>query len=451
MGMMTTREAALWCDGEMRGAETPILRVTTDSRQIQPGDLFVALRGEHFDGLQFAPAALAAGAAAVMVSGEAKAKLEPAVVVADTRIALGRLASGWRMRMPATVVAITGSSGKTTVKEMLAALLRAQTGDDAVLATVGNLNNDIGLPLTLLGVRQQHAFAVLEAGMNHAGELAWLSEIAQPDLVLVNNAGSAHIGLLGSAEAVARAKGELVEASPARAIVVLNADDRFYPLWCGMAGTRRIVSFGMNAQATVAGSWVATGAGGKLQVRLDQDTFELPLPLAGRHNAMNALAAIAAAYALGVESTAMRAGLARVHLPKGRLQLGHAAHGSRLIDDSYNANPESVRAAIDVLCGFSGTRILVLGDMGELGTYSDEAHHAIGQYAREAGIEAVYALGTASRATVAAFGDRGEHFSDAHALAQAVQARLDAQTTVLVKGSRFMGMERVVNLLEEND
>ncbi len=449
MKALTTGYIAQWAGGIRRGVEVECHRVTTDSRDVQPGDLFIALRGEKFDGHAFAARALQAGAVAVMVEDGAGLDLEPSVVVRDTRQALGRLAAGWRGNLPVRVALITGSSGKTTVKEMLAAMLRAQAGEAAVLATRGNRNNEIGLPLTLLELRAGHSFAVLEAGMNHAGELAWLTEVAQPDLVLVNNAGSAHIGLLGSAEAVARAKGEIVGASPAGARVVLNADDRFFSLWRTMAGAREVCSFGFAAAADVRGIWDGQGLLQVSGLATGVETFNLALP--GRHNAANALAALAAAAELGVALPAMRAGLASVRLPHGRLEFLPGRNGARLIDDSYNANPESVRAAIAVLAACSGKRILVFGDMGELGEQGAAAHRAVGEQAHAAGIDALYALGEASRASVEAFGIGGRHFASVEELAGDLAGQMDATTTVLVKGSRFMAMERVAALLGETN
>lgn len=454
MNRLTTSQIAEATGGVLRGAETGCHRVCTDSRTLQTGDLYVALRGDRFDGHQFSQAALDAGAAAVMVDARSAPVTGPAVVVEDTRLALGQLAAYWRKRMPARLIAITGSSGKTTVKDMLSAILSAAVGENQVWATQGNFNNDIGMPLTLLGLCPHHQFGVIEMGMNHAGELAYLVGLAQPEVVLINNAGSAHIGILGSPEAVARAKGEIILGAPAQAIVVLNADDRYTQLWRDFAGQRQVVAFsiredsGKTAQVHAVACLLYEDRS-DIKIRLFDTELAICLPVPGRHNVMNALAALAAAQVLGISIHAMRTGLEGFHAPKGRLQFKTGKHGTRLFDDTYNANPESMRAAIDVLASSPGIRILVMGDMGELGEAGVTAHADIGRYAKACHVDSLYALGEASQAAVTQFGASAQHFNDADALVQALSAHLGDNVTLLVKGSRFMHMERVVEQLEE--
>lgn len=448
MSMMTIAAAAQAIGAQVRGAAT-FARVTTDSRQIQPGDLFVALRGEKFDGHQFAQAALDAGAAAVMVDEQGAAGITPAAVVADTRLALGRLAAYWRRQMPARIVGVTGSSGKTSVKEMLAAILRAAAGENAVLATQGNLNNDIGMPLTLLRLRSEHQYGVIEMGMNHAGEIDYLTRLAQPDVALINNAGTAHIGMLGSVAAIAAAKGEILAGLPDQGIAVINADDEFASLWRQLAGTHTVMDFGLRHAQAVRGSYVAYADHNDMQIMTAEMNLAVRLPVLGEHNVMNALAAATAAVALDISGAAIVNGLQGYKGVYGRLQRKHAINGAVLIDDSYNANPDSAKAAIQVLAAAAGTRLLVLGDMGELGVDAAAMHAEIGKFAQCAHIDGLFALGELSRHAVAAFGSGARHFNNIEELTTALLPQLTAGVTVLVKGSRFMQMERVVKALEE--
>jgi UDP-N-acetylmuramoyl-tripeptide--D-alanyl-D-alanine ligase len=415
-------------------------------------ELFFAIKGERFDAAQFLDQAFAAGAAGAVVQGAevpADAGTGPLIRVDDTRAALGRLAAYWRRRFALPLVAVTGSNGKTTVKDMIAAVLRVGCADDAeVLATQGNLNNDIGMPLTLLQLRASHRYAVIEMGMNHAGEIRYLTGLARPDVALVTNAGSAHIGLLGSIEAIAAAKGEIYEGLDANGIAIVNADDRFADLWRARNAGRRTVDFALSARAEVTGRYAGHGLHSEIVVTtpLGQYAFRLDVP--GEHNVRNAIAAAAAAYALDVPQPAVAAGLARFRGPKGRLQRCAGRNGAVLIDDTYNANPESTLAAIAVLAGLPGKRVLVLGDMGELGADSDSGHVRVGEAARAAGIERLYTLGHAAALSAGAFGASAQHFTAIEALLAALEAEVEPGTTVLVKGSRFMRMERVVQSLK---
>ena len=448
--MMRLSEAAAMLGVPFGGTDAEVRRVSTDSRSIRPGDLFIALRGEKFDGGAFAAQALQQGAAGVVLDARQAPEIASAIRVEDTRLALGRLAAAWRQRFAIPVVAITGSNGKTTVKEMLAAILRAEAGSEAaVLHTEGNLNNDIGLPLMLLRLRSTHRFAVLEMGMNHAGEIDYLTRLARPDVAVVNNALSAHIGFLGSVENIARAKGEIFNGLTNAGIAVLNADDAHAWLWRESNAQRPIIDFGLRGPAAVRGQYRPSGFGSALTLSLPDADLDIALQVPGEHNVMNALAAAAAALALGVSHRSIVAGLSDFSGVKGRLQKKPALHGSTFIDDTYNANPDSVKAALTVLAQQPGTRVLVLGDMGELGAEAPAMHAAIGRTARAAGVDRLLALGDLSRETVAAFGAGAMHFERIEELLAELENSLTPDTTVLVKGSRFMQMERVVKSFTE--
>ncbi len=445
--MLSLGEAARAMQGELRGADAHFFRVCTDSRALRAGDLFVALKGEKFDGAAFAAAALAAGAAGVVVNRAPAAHLEPAIQVDDSRLALGRLAAHWRDRFALPVAAITGSNGKTTVKEMLAAILRAAAGD-AVLATEGNLNNDIGLPLMLLRLRTTHRYAVLEMGMNHSGELRYLTRLARPDVALVNNAQSAHVGMFASVTDIARAKGEIFEGLSASGVAVINADDPHASLWQEANRARRQLTFGLRA-GMLRGRWQADGFGSSLVVEGFAAPLRIALRVPGEHNARNALAAMACAHALAVSPEAMKAGLEAFGGVKGRLQRKPALFGATLLDDTYNANPDSVKAALEVLKTLPGRHVLVLGDMGELGAQGAALHAGIGLAARASGVTRLLALGEQSVEAVRAFGAGAMHFERVEELLAEVENLLAPDVTVLVKGSRFMQMERVVKSFVE--
>ena len=443
--MMDLAEAARAVSGRLEGPAVAFSGVTTDSRAVSAGDLFVALKGERFDGHAYVEEAVRRGAVAALTSRRVEGGLPAAqLIVDDTRFALGRLAAHWRSRFRLPLVALTGSNGKTTVKEMLTAILAAHCGSrDAVLATAGNLNNDIGMPLTLLELRPAHRFAVIEMGMNHEGEIEYLTHIAQPSVALVNNAQRAHIGLLGSQEAVARAKGEIYSGLGEHGEAVVNQDDPFAPYWKGLNAGRPIVTFGFAQDADVR----ATAANGAWRFATPAGAFAVTLRVAGEHNVRNALAACAAAHALAIPVSAMQSALAAFAGVPGRLQRRAGPHGSTVIDDTYTANPESMKAALKVLAAEPGRRVLVMGDMGELGPQSPAMHAEVGEFARRAGIEALLALGPESRNAVQAFGAGARHFMDAQALSEAALAEARHGATLLVKGSRFMRMERVADAL----
>lgn len=447
--MMHLSEAAQATNGKIIGGDVAFDAISTDSRSVHAGDLFVALRGDRFDGHDYVVDCLLHGAAAAMVdrkwaSGDALSATS-LLVVEDTRLALGELAACWRSKFSMPLAAVTGSNGKTTVKEMLAAILRAAAGnDEAVLATQGNLNNDIGLPLTLLKLRAGHQYAVAEMGMNHAGEIAYLTHIAKPTVALVNNALPAHLEGLGSVEGVARAKGEIFQGLAKDGTAIINADDVFAPLWRQLAATRRVMTFGLEHPADVSADYQLKADGSEIALKTPQGSAMLNLPAAGLHNVRNALAATAAALAMSVPLDSVVAGLQHFTGAKGRLQRKAGMFGCAVIDDTYNANPASMRAAIDVLATCPGKRILVLGDMGELGPDAEKLHVEIGQYAQAANLDGLMTLGEMSLA----YG--GQHFDSPEALVVALQPQLNAQATVLVKGSRFMRMERVVAILTDS-
>lgn len=434
--------------------------VSTDTRTIASGELFIALKGEHFDGHEFIEAAAGRGAAAAMVNAEwadAHALALPALAVADTRLALGNLGAWWRARFDIPLIGVTGSNGKTTVKEMIAAILRAQAAADgydpalAVLATAGNLNNDIGLPLMLLRLRGSHRAAVIEMGMNHPGEIAYLTRLAQPTVALVNNAQRAHLAGLGGVAEVARAKGEIFDGLREGGTAVINADDPFAGLWREMSAGRRTASFGLDHPADVRGRVEPKALGSVLSIDAPQGAVEVTLQVPGVHNARNALAAAAAALAAGASPAAVATGLTFFRGVKGRLQIRSATSGAVLIDDSYNANPDSVRAAIDVLAATPGRKILVLGDMGEIGGQAGQFHDEVGGYAKSQGVDQLFALGEQSELASRNFGAGGRHFDGVEALLDALSPQLGSDTAVLVKGSRFMRMERVADAIAEED
>ena len=424
--------------------------VSTDSRGAAPGSLFVALRGERFDAHDFLPEVAARGVAAVVVERLPAGLDIPALLVPDTRAALASIAAYWRRQFPIPVIGVTGSNGKTTVKEMIASILEAEFGPGNFLATAGNFNNEIGVPLTLLRMEQRHRAAVVELGMNHPGEIARLAAIAQPTVGLVNNAQREHQEFMASVEAVARENGAVIATLPEQGIAVFPADDPYTPLWRGFAreaGKRKSLTFGLSPEASVSGSYQPAGFGSDVVLRVGQREFALKLGVPGAHNVRNALAAAACALAAGVHRKAIVQGLEAFVPVNGRLQKKTAANGALVIDDTYNANPDSVRAAIDVLAQAPSPRVMVLGDMGEVGSEGRKFHEEIGAYARGRGIDHLHTLGALAQAASNAFGARGRHHEDIEAVNQAVGSIVTPGSTVLVKGSRFMRMERVVHQL----
>jgi UDP-N-acetylmuramoyl-tripeptide--D-alanyl-D-alanine ligase len=446
----TLAEFAQLCGGRLQGADAAFSDVVTDTRTLKRGQLFVALTGPNFSGSDFIGAALSAGAAGAVVDALQPARLTQ-IVVPDTQAALERAARAWRAHFDGPLVGIAGSNGKTTAKEMTAAIL-AQAGD--CLATRGNLNNHIGVPLTLLRLSAAHRFAVIEMGANRAGEVAALVALARPSIGLITNAGAEHLEGFGSLEGVARAEGEMVAGLTATATAVINADDQFAALWRSSTPAR-VVTFGVTSPADFSASEVRTSVGAsgfRTQFRLTAPAGStvIELALGGVHNIANALAAAAAAASAGATLAHISAGLAGVRAVPGRLQFKQAAGGAWLIDDSYNANPSSVRAAIEVLASLSGRRWLVLGDMGELGDFAADAHSELGEFARAQGIERLYATGALMARAVESFGAGARWYPDAPALSAALDAGLKEagpEVRLLVKGSRFNRLERVVDAL----
>jgi UDP-N-acetylmuramoyl-tripeptide--D-alanyl-D-alanine ligase len=448
--MMLLSHAAQAVGGQLVGRDVEFFAVSSDSRKIAAGDLFIALKGENFDGAKFVAQAARDGAVAALVDVGNYGGEEPPcplLLVEDAHLALGKLAAHWRAKFTIPVVALTGSNGKTTVKEMLASILREATGSaENVLATQGNLNNDIGVPLTLLKLRPAHRYAVIEMGMNHPGEIDYLTHIARPDVAIINNASSAHLAGVGTVEAVARAKGEIFAGLKEDATAVINADDEYAPLWRKLAQPHRVIDFALDAEATVGASLEVTESGTRMVISAPapEGSTEVNLQVPGAHNARNALAAAAAALALHIPMSSIARGLEKFQGVAGRLQRKPARNGAVVIDDTYNANPASMCAALQVLAHAPGRRVFVMGDMGELGEAATRLHAEIGMVAQRLGIQRLLALGELSREAVREFGAGAQHFTRIEDLCGELDKDLGADTTILVKGSRFMKMERVV-------
>ena len=449
-GLMTVSElaravAALETHGDGRIAFSS---VSTDTRTLAPGALFVALRGERFDGHEYVAAARERGAAVALVERTVDVEL-PQVVVADSKRALGVAAAQWRARFALPVIAVAGSNGKTTVTQMIASILASAYGEKARLATRGNLNNDIGVPLMLWQLGKQHRAAVFELGMNHVGEIAYLAELVRPTVALVNNAQREHQEFMQTVEATAYENGEVIGALPLSedGVAVFPADDACTPIWRQLAGTRRVVDFAVDADAVVTATYALRADGAQVSMATPVGLINVDLAIPGVHNVRNALAAAACAIGAGAGAAAIATGLQSFRPVAGRGVRLRTAEGGLLIDDTYNANPDSVRAAIDLLAGLGGERLLVLGDMGEVGARGPEFHREVGSYAREQGLDGLFALGPMSRDAVDAFGAGARHCADVDSLLGALRPRLGPSVTVLVKGSRFMRMERVVQAI----
>ena len=445
----TLAQFALACGGRLDGADAQFAEVLIDSRKLRTGDLFLALPGTHADGHDFVAAAAQAGAAGAVVTRRVDAAL-PQILVDDVARALTQAGAAWRAAFRGPVLGVAGSNGKTTTKEMLSAIL-AQRGE--CLATRGNLNNHLGVPLTLLRLTERHQSAVIEMGANRAGEVAALVTLARPDVGVITNAGAEHLEGFGSLEGVARAEGEIVAGLAAGGVAVINADDQYAPLWRGTTRAR-VVDFGFAAGAQVRAAQLRleAGAGGfatRFTLHSPAGALPVALALAGRHNVSNALAAAAAALAAGATLAQVVAGLGSVQAVAGRLQFRPLAGGAWLIDDSYNANPSSARAALEVLAELPGRRWLVLGDMGELGAYADASHRELGTLARSLGVERLFAFGALAALAADTFGAGAERHSDIDALVRAVAGALPGEARILVKGSRVNRLERLVAALTD--
>jgi len=440
----TLATAADAMQGVLHGADIPYGGVSTDTRTVQAGELFFALSGPNFDGAEFVSQAVAKGAVGAVVAEQTTDEI-PQITVDDTRLALGRLGSAWRQQHDATVIGVTGSNGKTTLKEMIAACLAMSA---STMATAGNLNNDIGMPLMLLRIDASHRYAVIEMGANHGGEIAYLTSLALPDVVVITNAGAAHLEGFGSLTGVAEGKGEILQDAKRPQCAVLNVDDDFYDYWRSLADDTSVLSFGLSDHADVYASEIEAGRETtSFRLHLPDTSVAIELPLVGIHNVRNACAAAAVSCALNVSAADIKTALESIVPVSGRLQPIAGLHGATLYDDSYNANPVSVIAAGEFVAALDGSGWMVLGEMGELGEDAQTMHEQVGAALRDAGIARVFAVGELSKATVAGFGEGGEWFASMDELTAAVAADLNSQANVLVKGSRSARMERAVDAI----
>ena len=454
---MMLSECSVLLQGKLAGKDAAFSSVSIDTRTIKPGQLYVAIKGHNFDGNEFVDQAQEAGAFAAIVHKGVKTSL-PHIIVEDTRLALAELSGAWRRSLAArgsralSVVGITGSNGKTTVKEMVAAILSVH---DPVLFTQGNLNNDIGVPLTLLGLNEQHRYAVIEMGANHAGEISYTSTYAQADAVIITNAGAAHIEGFGSLEGVAKAKGEIIETLKNDGVAVINHDDVYFDYWKSVAGNRRVLSFGLNGSADVTAEAIKTEIRNNafvttFELVTEQGAVAISLKLAGRHNVVNALAATAASLALDISLKQIKQGLESVKPVTGRLQPLVSRLGNIVIDDTYNANSASLKAGLDVLASFRGKPWLVLGAFGELGPESPKMHEEMGALIKASGVERLLAVGSDSKNTVQAFGEGATFFEKQQDLIDVLKQELKGDETILIKGSRAQHMENVAAALIDN-
>ena len=440
----TLEQAADLLQAKLHGTKTDVSfsGVSTDTREVAPGQVFVALSGEQFDGHDFVAQAAQKGAVAAVVTHVVNVEI-PQLVVNDTQLAYGQLAANWRQQFAIPVIAVTGSNGKTTVKEMLAAIL-SQKGK--VLATQANFNNEVGVPRTLLSMRDEHVAAVIEEGARHPGDIAYLTAFVQPTVAVVTNAAGAHLSEFGSLEVVAKTKGEIFEGLTKNGAAIINADDVFAAQWVRQAGKASITRFSLSTESDAEVRAEYQGAS-ELQMVTPFGEVSVTLPLEGRHNAANALAATAAALAAGASLAEVKQGLESMQAVPGRLQRKAGIHGSQIIDDTYNANPASLSAALQVLVACRGDHYLALGDMAELGEKAVEYHQLAGRQAREVGVDRLYAVGELSRYAAQSFGEHGQHFAAQSEMISSLQADLHEEVTLLVKGSRSAHMENVVAAL----
>lgn len=419
--------------------------ISRDTRHFSPQNLYVAIRGENFDGHQFVNDAFQKGASAALVDHPIDCPI-PQIIVKDTIAALGKISELWRSRFSIPFIGVTGSNGKTTLKNMIASILRAACGDESyVLATEGNLNNNIGVPLMLARLNNKHRFAVIEMGMNHFGEIDYLTHLVKPRVAVINNAAAAHLEGLKDIAGVAKAKGEIFSGLTQDGVAILNRDDNFYEYWTTITPNHQHITFGLQHASDVYATF-----NGEVTLYTPKGEIEIQLPLLGRHNVMNALAATAVTIALDVSLHSIKQGLENVKPAPGRLQLHVLSNGAKVIDDTYNANPSSMTAAIHTLAEMSGNKILVLGDMKELGTDTKTLHANIGKKALEEGINHLFTFGELTKETSTAFGKNAEHFTDRDQLIGALQNHLIKGNIILVKGSRSMAMEKIIARLLPN-
>jgi len=444
---MSLSKAAALLQAEFTGGDVTFTGCSIDSRTLKQGNLFIALRGERFDGHSFINAAQKKGASAAMVQSSVDVENLPLLIIEDTKQAMGRLAGYWRDNFSIPLLAVTGSNGKTTVKEMIGSILGLNA---SVLVTRGNLNNDIGVPITLFGLGREHHYAVIEMGANHAGEIAWLSRLARPTVALITQCAPAHLEGFGSIEGVARAKAEIFSGLDPAGTAILNADDNYFNFWMDTTSQFRQLSFGIKNKADVTATDIrfdSASAKTTFLMHTPGSSVAISLALVGEHNVMNALAAATCCLAVGIPVSHIKTGLEQVVTVSGRMQLKLTPEGARIFDDTYNANPVSLQAGLKVMSSMPGRKWLLLGDMGELGEHSTDLHREAGEMAREYGMERLYALGDLSKHAVDGFGSGARHFNGTDELLDVISTELTADTTLLVKGSRRMGMDRIVKFL----
>ncbi len=449
---MSLSKAAAAINANYLGEDIIFSGCSTDSRTIENGNLFIALTGENFDGHDYVSVAEEKGASSLLLEKGVN-HTKPLMQVDDTRKAMGLLARTWRDEISIPLVAITGSNGKTTVKEMVSSILSEIS---EVHATSGNFNNDIGVPLTLFGLDKKHQYAVIEMGANHPGEIEWLSAIARPNVAVITQCAPSHLEGFGSVEGVAKAKAEIYSGLQSSGTAIINADDKYASYWKETCQNKKQCTFGIiSKDADVRAENItisAIDASVNFNLVFKEEKAEICLSLSGTHNVMNALAAAACCLNLDVSITTIKKGLEKMKAVKGRLQIKKGKNGAVVIDDTYNANPASLNAAINVLGNYDGTRYLVLGDMGELGENAIQHHIDVGAAAKSAGIDKLFAIGELSLNAVRSFGDTASHFDSYEELEKTLLNQLNGNTTVLIKGSRYMQMDQVVNaLLEEQE
>lgn len=446
--MMMLSQAANVLNAKLLGSDVLFTAVSKDTRSIEKGDLYIAIKGDRFDGHDFIAKAGDAGAVGALVSQQQSIEM-PQICVADTRLALGKLAANWRQKFEGKLIGITGSNGKTTVKEMCNNILISAINENEVLCTEGNLNNDIGLPMTLLLLRDEHKFAVIEMGANHVGEIDYLTNIAKPDVAIITNVGPAHLEGFGSVEQIARAKAEIYGGLSSQGTAVINLDDSYAGYWHDVCEGRNIMTFSMHdASADVFARVENNG----FIMHTPAGQAHVQLKLLGQHNVMNALAATAATLAVGIDLRNIVSGLSSFTGVTGRLSLVQASNGACIIDDTYNANPLSLRAAMDVLVAMEGDHWLVLGDMVELGEDAEALHFEVGRQAKDLGVTRLFAIGKATQKSVKGFGKGAEFFKERQQLVEKIKSEMQSDTVILVKGSRSMAMEKVVTrLLDANN
>jgi len=447
---MKLSEIATCVNGQLVGDDSLANGVSIDTRTLQKGNLYIAIAGKTFDGHDFVELAEKAGAIAVLTHKKLETNLLQ-IVVNDTHLALAELAGAWRKKMNLNIIGVTGSNGKTTTKEMLAAILSV---NNSVLFTQGNLNNDIGVPLTLLKISPEHRYAAIEMGANHAGEIAYTSRVANADVVIITNVGAAHLEGFGDVNGVAHAKGEIIKTLNPNGVAILNADDAFFDYWKNVADSRKVITFGLSKNANVRAENIDVKIENhqfvtRFDLKIGSSEIKINLPLAGNHNVLNALAATAATLALDIPLAQIKQGLETMSPVKGRLQLLRGRLGSTLINDTYNANTSSLKAALNVLEKCDGEHWVVLGAFGELGDDTERLHFEMAETLKNFGVKRLFAVGELTQQTVTAFGENAQHFSSQTELLQTITPLLTGNETILIKGSRSQRMENITTALVE--